>query len=173
MLRRIEVFSRCFTADKNNICHIYEDGILLAVSVIEQTHQRVFPSMQEQYSDIETALSPDGLTRIYLIPGLDNCQTLEEALNPGAPKPQEVSDEEFQRMVETLGQPTVSIPGPMTPAELMGIHPLTAITSHYHDHRWDDRNTLKAAEKLFRDSLEWFPEGLPPVRFGFYDKKGE
>lgn len=79
-----ELFSRFFSADSDNCCHIYEDGLTLVIACSENRHELIKQLLIAKHPSHESARTPDGFASVFVIPsptilvGLDNDYGIRE-----------------------------------------------------------------------------------------------
>lgn len=67
-MNRAELFSRIFSADSDNCCHIYEDGLILEIACPEERHELICEYLTEKHPTHESARTPDGFASVFVVP---------------------------------------------------------------------------------------------------------
>ncbi|MBX9693021.1 MAG: hypothetical protein K2Z81_11600 [Cyanobacteria bacterium] len=67
-MKRAELFAKCFDADSDDCCHIFDDGLVLVMACSESRHEQIIQKLIEDHPHHEAARSPDGFASVFLLP---------------------------------------------------------------------------------------------------------
>ena len=66
-MNRAELFSRIFSADSDNCCHVYEDGLTLVIACSEERHELIKTHLMAKHPGHESARTPDEFASVFVL----------------------------------------------------------------------------------------------------------